>query len=152
MKFLLATLSVLICTMTTGQEVGPGTTPPDTLSVPGLFRTICLNHMPDFAGSEQQMLDSGLFLRNQRTGTIYHQTLNLSGKIQVNDGFLQCSVVFYSDENPSTVQPMLEAARDAFQIEMNQSYPNANAEIDSLTATGESTGFHRLAVFIELSQ
>ncbi len=142
--------AVFVPGLAAAQEVGPGIIPPDPLTVPGLFRSICLNHMPDFAGAEQKMLDSGLFLRNERTGTVYHQTLNLSGKIQEKDGFLQCSVVFFSDERPIDVQPILTAARDVFQAEIDQTYTNVS--IDALTATGESTGFHRLAVFIELSQ
>lgn len=148
---ILSALFVCLATLSQAQEVGPGAQSPDPAVVPGLFRTICLDTLPDFANAESQMLNSGLFLRNERTGTIYHQTLNFSGKVLTADsGKLQCSVVFYSDASIETVQPMLEAARDAFQAEFNASNPNAS--IETLSATGQSAGFHRMAIFIDITQ
>ena len=132
---------------TRAQEVGPGSQTPDPTTIPGLFRTICLDTLPDFAGSESRMLASGLFLLNESSGIIYHQTLNFSAKIQENEGRIQCSVVFYSDQPTETVGTILEEALELFKADIRNTYPSA--DLDVLSGTGDSTGFHRMAIILD---
>lgn len=148
MRFVSAiALSLLFAGAAAAQEVGPGPQPPNPALVPGMFRTICLDNLPNFANAEAQMLNSGLFLRNENSGVMFHQELNFSGRVKQLEQQIQCSVVFFSEHPVAQVQPMLEAARDAFQAEISGQHPGTT--IDTISATGDSEGFHRMAIFVD---
>lgn len=127
------------------QDVGPGDIQPDAATVITMFDMACVNNLPDFTPTEQLLENSGVF-QQADTGTYYHTSFDLSIKVHISDGDLVCSVVFFNNSNVAGISADLNAAMDRTRSQYGSQHPTASFEV--LTADGDSTGFHRLAIFM----
>lgn len=81
-------------------EIVPGTGYVGTSIAMSLFQDACLETMPTFKFENTELAKS-MFRQNPKTGTYYHQNLDLSVKVQKVGAGKACSMVFSSKEEPS---------------------------------------------------
>ncbi len=117
---LIASISLMACTPTTTpsktpsteqravQVAEPGIKSVDIASVIPIFEDLCINTSPSFRRTAAEATKYGM-IQSEKTGTFFHQTLNLS--VNIRNG--KCSMVFASNEDPGVLAVGLAIATAA---------------------------------------
>ena len=106
-------------------EVGPGSEPVTARAATAMFQNVCVDTAPDFAAAPGR-LTALQFRPHPRTGTFYHDRMNLSFKVFTQDGHRICSIVFAPRDDLRQTARMLAASGRGLAVAVSP-YEHGNA-------------------------
>jgi hypothetical protein len=90
-------------------NAGPGTIPVVAALAAETFQSVCADQLPDFKAAPATLRSRG-FAQNTTTGTFFHPVYDLSVKLIPEGGGGDCSMVFVSEDDATTLGAALRGA------------------------------------------